>query len=153
MRKYLLFMLFIISMNALAHSDLDDMFLERGLVDKNFKIIDRKKYVSFFREMNKENVESMPLYIDSERRILNLNISPNAFNTTMQIDGIKSKEDIYPKNWLRTSLSNFCKGYYAQSKTILQDGGMVITALIVNDDFESIQTFSFDSRECPSFSK
>lgn len=148
MRKLILLFCICISTSVLAKSDLDDLFQNYGLVDEAYNIKDRKKYADFFRDMNKENVEMMPLHIDADRRVLSLNISPKSFVTIMQIDGIKDESDLVPQNWLKTSIKNFCSGSYATSTTILKDGGMVVTATIVNDNHENIHTISFNSKDC-----
>ncbi len=127
---------------------MDDIFLSIGLIDKNFNILNRDRYQDFFNGVNRDSAKKMPIPIDSGSRMITMNINPNSFIMVIQIDGVDSEVDMPDKKWIDVAKRNFCKGSYAQSKTIRKDGGMIVVATFMNDKFERILDVTFNTKEC-----
>lgn len=83
-----------------VHADfkeLDKIFLEGGVVDKNYKYIDKKLAARILTEVNNELADSLPIKIDANTEITSIFHSPSfaMYSYTFNLDEMRGDLPLY----------------------------------------------------------
>lgn len=150
MIKILIIILFISSSFCFADSDIElDIQLKKiGLVDQNYKIINKEEYINYWEFVSKNMVKMLPMELSRDSRIITTKITKDLYFSILQIDVAGTDYEI-EQPYLNASKSNFCNLSFGKSKVIRANGGITVVLMVVNYYYQMIYQYRFSSLECP----
>lgn len=92
--KYILVVvLFLVMQSVDAETQFDRSLIQAGVIDKNYKIIDKKKFDAVMRYVSNEISGTLPRRIDNENILLSVVMSQYVIAHTYTIDIPNPKQD------------------------------------------------------------
>lgn len=96
--RFMQVMFFISLSTSSVHAEfaeLDQLFLEEGIVDRNYKYIDKKLAAKAFTEINNELADSLPIMIDANTEVTSVFHSPSIAVYSYTLDLQNQIDDIH----------------------------------------------------------
>lgn len=122
MKKYLLFIALVAnSFSVNAASELDEVLLKEGIVNKDFQIIEFNKFNEMMRTISNNIASMFPSKIDANTTILSMNASRFGIYINYQLEEVETKKDaefVFIKFGLAEKYKNYlCTSALADSET------------------------------------
>ena len=133
------------------YRDLDKIFLEEGIVDKNYRYIDKKLAFEIFTELNNEIASSLPINIDANTEITNVFHSLNFAMYSFTFDFNEMRSNPLFMEALRaeyaSTAQDFCGDLFAAK--FQQVNGYTVLIQINEVSGEKIIDITLDEKICP----
>lgn len=135
------------------YKELDKIFLEEGIVDKNYRYIDKKLASKIFTEINNEIASSLPINIDANTEITSIFHSPNfaMYSYTLDLNEMRSNplfmEALRAEFASTETTQDFCGDLFAAK--FQQVNGYTLLIQINEVSGEKIIDLTLDEKICP----
>lgn len=138
--------------NSKAADNYDQLYLESGALDNQFKIINYDKYVEVTRRINNEFAKRLPAQVDNATTYTMVKLSRAGLNVSLQLKGVESREDLEntldERAFKRAMMNRVCQMSFINSNFFKKTTKGDISYEINSFDFKKLKTYEINQKDC-----